>query len=141
MTVSSGRMVPAMALITASAEPRYRGSFMSMNSAVQQTAMALAAVIGGHMIGETATGELTGYPLVGWVAAGMTLLTLVMVGLLRSAPLAKRPWSEWNCRPEMPLPECPGEEGVYTAEMMGMARPSLRRGPSGNGNDFADRSD
>ena len=32
---SSGRMVPAMALITASAAPRDRGGFMSMNAAVQ----------------------------------------------------------------------------------------------------------
>ncbi len=57
MTVSSGRMAPAVALITASAEPRYRGSFMSMNSAVQQTAMAAAAIIAGQMIGETPTGR------------------------------------------------------------------------------------
>jgi predicted MFS family arabinose efflux permease len=122
MTVSSGRMAPALALITASAEPRFRGSFMSMNSAVQQTAMALAAVIGGHMIGETATGELTGYPLVGCVAAGITLLTLFMVGLLRSAPMGEAAVTTVELPPEMPLSECPGEEGVYTAEMMGMVR-------------------
>ncbi len=124
MTVSSGRMAPAMALITASAEPRFRGSFMSMNSAVQQSAMALAAVVGGHMIGQTATGQLTGYPLVGYVAAGITILTLFMVGLLRSAPLGEAAVVGVDLPAEMPLPECPGEEGVYTAEMMGMGRAS-----------------
>jgi predicted MFS family arabinose efflux permease len=123
MTVSSGRMVPAMALITASAEPRFRGSFMSMNSAVQQTAMALAAVVGGHMIGETTMGVLTGYPLVGGVAAGVCLLTVFMVGLLRSAPLGEAAVVAVDLPPEMPLSECPGEEGVYTAEMMGMTMP------------------
>jgi predicted MFS family arabinose efflux permease len=123
MTVSSGRMAPALALITASAEPRFRGSFMSMNSAVQQTAMGLAALIGGHMIGETATGQLTGYPLVGCVAAGITILTLIMVGLLRTAPLGEAAVVAVDLPPESPLPECPGEEGVYTAEMMGMVQP------------------
>jgi MFS transporter, DHA1 family, inner membrane transport protein len=123
MTVSSGRMAPALALITASAEPRYRGSFMSMNSAVQQTAMALAAVIAGRMIGETKTGELTGYPLIGCVAAGITILTLFMVGLLRTAPLGDAAVVAMDLPPEMPLSECPGEVGVYTAERMGMVRP------------------
>ncbi|HBI43696.1 MAG TPA: MFS transporter [Planctomycetales bacterium] len=123
MTVSSGRMVPAMALITVSAEPRFRGSFMSMNSAVQQTAMALAAVIGGHMIGETATGVLTGYPLVGCVAAGVSLLTVFIVGLLRTAPLGGAAVVAVELPAEMPLPENPGEEGIYTPEMMGMTMP------------------
>jgi hypothetical protein len=92
---------------------------MSLNSAVQQTAMAAAAVIGGHIIGETATGQLTGYPLVGCVAAGVTILTLVMVAFLRSAPLGDAAVVGVDLPAEMPLPECPGEEGVYTAEMMG----------------------
>ena len=64
--LTSGRMVPAMALITASAEPRLRGSFMSVNSAVQQMALGLAAVLGGVMMGETETKALTGYATVGW---------------------------------------------------------------------------
>ena len=85
--------------------------------------MALAAVIGGHMIGETATGELTGYPLVGYVAAGITILTLFMVGLLRTAPLGEAAVVGVDLPPELPLSECPGEEGVYTAEMMGIGRP------------------
>ena len=84
--LTSGRMVPAMALITASAEPGLRGSFMSINSAVQQMALGLAAVLGGAMMGETATKALTGYATVGWFSAAMTLLTVFMVGLLRAAP-------------------------------------------------------
>jgi MFS transporter, DHA1 family, inner membrane transport protein len=84
--LTSGRMVPAMALITASAEPRVRGSFMSINSAVQQLALALAAVLGGAMMGETAAKALTGYATVGWFSVAMTLLTVFMVGLLRAAP-------------------------------------------------------
>ncbi|HVS38813.1 MAG TPA: MFS transporter, partial [Gemmataceae bacterium] len=83
--LTSGRMVPAMALITACAEPHQRGSFMSINSAVQQLALGLAAVIGGAMMGETATKALTGYATVGWFSVGMTLLSVLMIGLLRPA--------------------------------------------------------
>ena len=42
MVASSGRMVPAVAMVTASSLPRYRGSFLSINSSIQQTAMGLA---------------------------------------------------------------------------------------------------
>ena len=45
--VMSGRMIPGMALIGASADPRRRGSFMTLNSAVQSLAMGLAALVGG----------------------------------------------------------------------------------------------
>ena len=51
--VTSGRWVPAMALVTASSAPAYRGSFMSLNSAVQQFAAGLATSIGGFLLYET----------------------------------------------------------------------------------------
>jgi MFS transporter, DHA1 family, inner membrane transport protein len=52
MVVTSGRWVPAMALVTASSAPAYRGSFMSLNSAVQQFAAGLATSIGGFLLYE-----------------------------------------------------------------------------------------
>ncbi|MBW8079345.1 MAG: MFS transporter, partial [Gallionella sp.] len=39
----SGRMIPAMAIITSAAQPRLRGTFMSLNATVQSLAMALAS--------------------------------------------------------------------------------------------------
>jgi hypothetical protein len=51
MVVSGGRMVPAMALMTASAAPHHRGSFLSVNSSVQQIALGLAAVVAGAILG------------------------------------------------------------------------------------------
>jgi len=87
MVATSGRMVPAMALITASSDPSERGSFLSINSAVQQTALALAAMLSGAMMGEPkAGGPLTGYTNVGIFSACVTLLTVFMVGILRPAP-------------------------------------------------------
>jgi len=46
--VMSGRMIPGMALIGAAADPRRRGSFMTLNSAVQSLSMGLAAMVGGR---------------------------------------------------------------------------------------------
>jgi predicted MFS family arabinose efflux permease len=52
MMFSSGRFVPSMAMVTASVESRYRGGFMSVNSAVQQisagVATAGASFVGGE---------------------------------------------------------------------------------------------
>ncbi len=63
-TVMSGRMIPGMAMISSAALPRLRGTFMTLNSAVQSASMGLAALVAGLIIGRDAQGQLTGY----WVA-------------------------------------------------------------------------
>ena len=82
---TSGRMVPGMALITASAPPAIRGSFMSLNSAVQQTTMGAASWLGGLMLHKAEDGTLAGYPLVGLLSAGFCLSTVFLAGRLRPA--------------------------------------------------------
>jgi predicted MFS family arabinose efflux permease len=87
MITTSGRMVPAVALITASSAPRYRGSFMSLNTAVQHVASGIAATLGGALLHQP-TGEggpLVGYPLVGMLACVATLSSLYLAGRLRPA--------------------------------------------------------
>jgi predicted MFS family arabinose efflux permease len=85
MVITSGRMVPAMALITASAAPRYRGSFLSVNSSVQQLACGLAALAAGALLHQQGDGKLTGYPTVGLLAACATVLSVLLAGRLRPA--------------------------------------------------------
>jgi predicted MFS family arabinose efflux permease len=85
MVTSSGRMVPAMALITASAAPRNRGSFLSVNASVQQAAAGLAAALGGSMLGQGANGEITGFPAVGGLACLAAFLSIWLAGHLRPA--------------------------------------------------------
>jgi predicted MFS family arabinose efflux permease len=85
MVVSSGRMVPAMALITASAAPRYRGSFLSVNSSVQTMTMGLASILGGALLGEADDGRLTGFPLAGVLAMVAVLASVWLAGRLRPA--------------------------------------------------------
>ncbi len=64
----SGRMIPAMAIITSAAQPRLRGTFMSLNATVQSLAMALASTLAGFIITQNRAGDLVGYGTVGYVA-------------------------------------------------------------------------
>lgn len=85
MVMASGRMISVTALVTGVVEPRRRGSFMSLNSSIQQGAAGAASFVAGLMIGGGEGRPLTGYSRVGLVAIGATLLTLVLVRRLRPA--------------------------------------------------------
>lgn len=83
MVCSSGRTVPAMAMLTASIEPRYRGGFMSINSSVQQLASGLAAWISGHIIGQSGA-HMTRFGWVGLLSVGFGCLAIYLARFLRS---------------------------------------------------------
>jgi predicted MFS family arabinose efflux permease len=85
---TSGRWVPAMAMITSSVVPQYRGSFMSVNASVQQMACGLASVVAGAVVREGEGGQLTGYALAGLIAAGSTAVSMVIAGRLQVAAAA-----------------------------------------------------
>ncbi|UZD24459.1 MFS transporter [Algoriphagus halophytocola] len=76
---SNGRYVPAAAIVTGTANPENRGSFLSFNSAVQQMATGLASLIAGIIIGESATGELTNFNVVGYIAIACSLICIPLV--------------------------------------------------------------
>jgi predicted MFS family arabinose efflux permease len=83
----SGRMVPAMAMITGSAAPGQRGSFMSMNTAAQHMSAGLAAAAGGALLAQPVKeGPLVGFQLVGLISCAATLLCLYLAGRLRRPP-------------------------------------------------------
>ena len=88
MVVSAGRVVPAQAMLLGTAEPRIRGSFMSLNTSVQHMATFLAPLIAGMLITQTDDGKMTGYPMVGIVAAVAAVISMVLVGKMRTAPPA-----------------------------------------------------
>lgn len=81
--VMSGRMIPGMALIGASADPQRRGSFMTLNSAVQSMAMGTAALVGGLILGRDANGHLTHYWVSALVGGSASLLSFVLSSRLR----------------------------------------------------------
>jgi predicted MFS family arabinose efflux permease len=94
---TSGRWVPAQAMITAAAAPRYRGSFMSVTASMQQMAMGVAAVVAGLLLGTPPAAvegaavdagslqPLAGYGAVGWLSAGFTVLSVFLAGFVQPA--------------------------------------------------------
>jgi predicted MFS family arabinose efflux permease len=79
----SGRMIPGMAILTSAADPRLRGTFMTLNSAVQSAAMGVAAYVGGSLISRDAMGHVQGYWMAAAVGSTASLLALFLVGKIR----------------------------------------------------------
>jgi predicted MFS family arabinose efflux permease len=76
----SGRMIPAMAIITSAAQPKLRGTFMSLNATTQSLAMGLATTLAGYIISQDANGQIVDYGMVGYVAVAANLLAIWFVG-------------------------------------------------------------
>lgn len=75
----SGRMIPAMAIITSAAQPKLRGTFMSLNTTTQSLAMGLATTLSGYIITQDSNGQMFGYGTVGYVAVTANLLAIWFV--------------------------------------------------------------
>lgn len=88
----SGRMIPGMAIITSAANPALRGTFMTINAAIQSAAMGLAALIGGSLISRDAQGLLQNYWMAAVVGGCASLLAVFVATRLRlhsmAAPVA-----------------------------------------------------
>ena len=76
----SGRMIPAMAIIASAAQPKLRGTFMSLNSTTQAFAMGLATMLAGFVITQDAGGRIGAYGTVGYVAMAANVLAVWFVG-------------------------------------------------------------
>lgn len=85
MICMSGRFVPAMAMMTATVESRYRGGFMSVNSSVQQFSCGLAAWVSGIIIGQGPNDEITHYPQAGLLSLSCVFACLWLVRFLKPA--------------------------------------------------------
>jgi predicted MFS family arabinose efflux permease len=75
----SGRMIPAMAIITSAAQPKLRGTFMSLNATTQSLAMGLATTLAGFIITQDSAGQIVDYGLVGFVAMTANVLAIWFV--------------------------------------------------------------
>jgi predicted MFS family arabinose efflux permease len=85
MVLISGRFVPAVALVTSSVILRYRGSFMSLTTSVQQLSSGLASFLAGLLIGKGDGQALTNYWIVGIIASLMTLFCVWLVERVQPA--------------------------------------------------------
>lgn len=77
--VSSGRFIPAQAMVTATVEPPNRGSFMSIVSSMQQLSAGLAAYIAGLVVIKQTNGEMLHYNWVGLMSIAAAVITLFLV--------------------------------------------------------------
>jgi predicted MFS family arabinose efflux permease len=92
MVTMSGRFAPAMAMVTNAIGPRYRGGFMSVNSAVQQASSGLANLAAGLIVTADTQGRLVGYPRIGMLSMAFFGLTFFLAARLRAAaPHASKP--------------------------------------------------
>jgi DHA1 family inner membrane transport protein len=86
MICMSGRFVPVMALITASVERKYRGSFMSINTSVQQFASGAASFLSGYILGQSSDGRITNFAIVGFLSMIFALTGVVFARLITLNP-------------------------------------------------------
>ncbi len=83
MVFNSGRMIPAMAMVTSSVESHRRGAFLSANSSMQHMAAGVGASLGGVILTKSPAGQIVHFGAVGWVAAAFTLLSLWLAGRVK----------------------------------------------------------
>ena len=80
----SGRMIPAMAIVSQVVDAKIRGTFMSLVGSVQMLASGLASVLAGMVVTIGADGKMEHYNLVGYGAAACGLLTFWLVGYIHT---------------------------------------------------------
>jgi predicted MFS family arabinose efflux permease len=80
----SGRMIPAMAMVSQVVENKIRGTFMSLIGSVQMFASGIATVFAGMVVTIGADGKMEHYNIVGYGAAFCGLITIWLVGYIHS---------------------------------------------------------
>lgn len=87
---SGGRMIPSMALVSSVVTPQQRGSFMSINSSLQQITTGLAAFIAGNIVIKSSEGPLLHYNWIGYISIVATFACILIARKLKpitSSPL------------------------------------------------------
>jgi MFS transporter, DHA1 family, inner membrane transport protein len=82
---ASGRMISANTVISATAPVQTRGSFMALNSSLQQLAIALVGIISGAIVTLGVDGKYVHYNYVGYIAICLGLFTLTLIPRLKIA--------------------------------------------------------
>lgn len=80
----SGRIIPAMTMITSSVKPSRRGGFMSANAAIQQIGAGLASYLAGAIVVKNTAGTYDNYELVGYMAIAASLVAILVASRLKA---------------------------------------------------------
>lgn len=82
---AGGRFVPSQATISLAVAPARRGAYMSLVSCTRDLSSGVTAWIGGGIVVESANGRLEHYDVLGWLAIGVSLLSLWVFRQVRQA--------------------------------------------------------
>ena len=85
--ITSGRMVPAQALITSVVPPQMRGGFMNLNSSLQQLAAGLIALVSGSIVTKQEGGLYENYEIVGYISIALSVVCALVVQQVRAIDL------------------------------------------------------
>lgn len=80
----SGRMIPAMAMVSQVVGTNIRGTFMSLMGSVQMLSSGLASVVAGAIVTIGPDGKMLHYNIVGYGAVACGLITFCLVGYIHT---------------------------------------------------------
>ena len=72
---STGRNIPAQAMISTVVNPTQRGQFMSFNSSFQQLFTGIASIVAGMIVSQDAKGKIIHYNYVGYLSVAIVFST------------------------------------------------------------------
>lgn len=84
-TFASGRFVPGQATISMAVPSSRRGAYMSLVACSRDLASGLTAAVGGMVVTQAPDGRLLNFDRLGWVAIGVSVLSLGVFRLVKSA--------------------------------------------------------
>jgi MFS transporter, DHA1 family, inner membrane transport protein len=84
-TFASGRFVPGQAVISMAVPSSRRGAYMSLVACSRDLASGLTAAIGGMVVKETTNGRLLYFDKLGWLAIGVSVVSLWIFRQVKSA--------------------------------------------------------
>lgn len=82
---ASGRFVPSQAVISMAVPSNRRGAYMSLVACARDLASGVTAAIGGRVVVEGANGQLLNFGKLGWMAIGVSILSLWIFRQVKSA--------------------------------------------------------
>lgn len=87
--ISTGRAIPAQAIISEVVPPSTRGSFMNINSSIQQLGVGIASVIAGLIVVKTPDNRIENYDVTGYLSIAV-ILTCLFIGYRLNIAMNKR---------------------------------------------------
>ena len=81
---SGSRMVVGSAQITSTATPQERGSFMIVNSSIQQLGTGIISAVGGSIVSNDAAKRVIDYPILGYIGVGLAVAALLVFKKIKS---------------------------------------------------------